>query len=69
MLEYQRVADGIAARIRRGEFRPGDRLPGEHALAEEYQAAVGTVRRAMVELRKRGLVETLWGKGSFVKKR
>ena len=66
MLEYLRVAGAIAGRIERGEFPPGGRLPRELALAEEYGVAYHTVRRAMQVLRERGLVETLWGKGTFV---
>jgi GntR family transcriptional regulator len=36
------------------------------ALAEEYGVALGTIRRAMDELRDRGLVTTLSAKGTFV---
>lgn len=79
MLEWKRVAEGIAKRIalgqgrseddprEPGELRPGDKLPAEQAIASEYQVAYSTVRRAMKELRDRGLIETVWGKGTFVK--
>jgi DNA-binding GntR family transcriptional regulator len=63
---YMRVADHVAARIDAGELRPGVRLPGERELAEEYGVALGTARRALVELRDRGLVVTLPGKGTFI---
>jgi DNA-binding GntR family transcriptional regulator len=66
-LEYMRVADAIAQRIAKGELRPGARLPGNIALAEEYGVAVGTARKALRVLQDRGLIETLWGKGTFVK--
>ena len=66
VLEYMRVADAIAARIKRGDLKPGDKLPREQAVAEEYQVAYSTARRAMKELRERGLIETIWGKGTFV---
>jgi GntR family transcriptional regulator len=45
---------------------PGARLPGERDLAAEYQVALGTMRRAIEELRSRGLVVTLPAKGTFV---
>ena len=45
---------------------PAARLPGERDLAAEYQVALGTVRRAIEELRSRGLVVTLPAKGTFV---
>lgn len=63
---YAQVADHLAARIAAGEFPPDSMLPGERALAEEYGVALGTIRRAMDELRDRGLVTTLPAKGTFV---
>jgi GntR family transcriptional regulator len=60
------MADHIAARIEAGELVPGARLPGERDLADEYQVALGTARRAVEELRRRGLVVTLPAKGTFV---
>ncbi|MBZ4320249.1 GntR family transcriptional regulator [Streptomyces huiliensis] len=63
---YMQVADHIAARVGAGELPPGARLPGERDLAEEYGVAVGSVRRAVRELRERGLLVTLPAKGTFV---
>lgn len=60
------VADHMAARIGAGEWAPGERLPNERALAGEYDVADGTIRRAFVELRARGLVVTFPQKGSYV---
>ena len=63
---YARVADHLAARIAARELAPGARLPSERDLAAEYGVALGTARRAIVELRERGLVVTLPAKGTFV---
>jgi DNA-binding GntR family transcriptional regulator len=63
---YVGVADHIAARIEAGELVAGARLPAERDLAADYQVAVGTARRAVEELRQRGLVVTLPAKGTFV---
>ena len=63
---YVRMANHLAARIAAGELIPGARLPGERDLAAEYRVALGTVRRAVEELRSRGLVVTLPAKGTFV---
>jgi len=61
-----RVADAIAGQIQSGELQPGGKLPSEQAIAEQYQVAYSTARRAMRELRDRGLIESIWGKGTFV---
>lgn len=63
---YARMADHLTARITAGELAVGARLPGERDLAEEYGVAVGTARRAVEELRQRGLVVTLPAKGTFI---
>jgi len=63
---YQRLADTIEAEIAAGRPQVGGRLPGEYELAEIHGVSKGTVRRAMEELRKRGLVSTLVGAGTFV---
>ncbi|MCA2200342.1 MULTISPECIES: GntR family transcriptional regulator [unclassified Streptomyces] len=63
---YRQVADRVAADIEKGRLRPGARLPGERALAEQYGVAIGTARRAVQELRDRGLAVTLPSKGTFI---
>lgn len=64
--EYRRVADEIAALIADGTLPRGSMLRGERAMAEEHGVAIGTVRRAVRELRERSLVVTLPHKGTFV---
>jgi GntR family transcriptional regulator len=66
---YKQVADHIAARIEDGELPPATRLPGERDLAQEYGVALGTARRAVRELRERGLVLTLPAKGTYIRAR
>ncbi|MER6350706.1 winged helix-turn-helix domain-containing protein [Streptomyces sp. NPDC001634] len=63
---YVQVADHIAGQIADGILQPGARLEGERELAEKLGVAVGTLRRAMEELRERGLVVTLPAKGTYV---
>ncbi|WP_329332572.1 GntR family transcriptional regulator [Streptomyces sp. NBC_00663] len=65
-LVYAAVADAVAGQIARGELRPGDRIPGELEMAATYGVARMTVARAVRELRERGLVQTVRGKGTFV---
>lgn len=63
---YVQVANHIAARIAAGDLPPGARLPAERDLAAEYGVAYLTVRRAAQELRDRGLIVTVMGRGTFV---
>ena len=63
---YVQVADHVAARIAAGELAPGSRLPAERDLADQWGVAYQTIRRAMRELRERGLVASVVGKGTFV---
>ncbi|WP_405925714.1 GntR family transcriptional regulator [Streptomyces sp. NBC_00035] len=65
-LIYMAVADDVERKIRAGELAPGDRIPGELEMTETYGIARMTVARAVRELRERGLVVTVRGKGTFV---
>lgn len=64
--KYQRIADDLKAAIESGQYSPGDRLPGESALAEQYGVASLTARQALKILRMEGLVETKRGAGARV---
>ena len=61
---YIQVVNVVTERIEIGEY--SHRLPAERALADEFGVAYQTVRRAMAELRGRGLIITLQGRGTFV---
>ena len=50
-----------------GAARPGDPLPSIRPLAEELRVNRNTVAKAYTELEAQGVVETLAGKGSFVR--
>jgi DNA-binding GntR family transcriptional regulator len=63
--EWQRVSRAIEQDIRTGRIPPGGALPGIVRLAQEYGVADHTIRRALRDLRERGLIETLPSKGSF----
>jgi GntR family transcriptional regulator len=63
---YAQVADYVARQIEAGELRRGQKLPAERDLADEWRVAYQTVRRAMRELRERGLIVSVVGKGTFV---
>ncbi|MER7481812.1 GntR family transcriptional regulator [Streptomyces sp. NPDC126510] len=63
---YMQLADVIAGKIASGELAPDRPIPSENHLADEYGVARLTARRAAQELRERGLIVTVRGKGSFV---
>jgi DNA-binding GntR family transcriptional regulator len=66
-LRYMHVVAVITQRIESGEYTPGRRLPPEKDLAAELGVAYMTVRKAMGILRERGLVQTFWGHGTYVR--
>lgn len=66
MAVWQQLRADIASRIEDGTLSPGDVLPPETALAEAYGVSRLTVRRALAELARAGVVRTEHGVGSFV---
>jgi GntR family transcriptional regulator len=65
-LKHQRIAEELARDIQGGHLAHGAQLPGEHALAARFDVSRNTVRHALTELGRRGLIATHSGKGSFV---
>jgi DNA-binding LacI/PurR family transcriptional regulator len=63
---YQQLRQDLLARIRRGEFSPGDLLPSEKQLCDRYGVSVTTARRALLELVKEGVVYRRAGIGTMV---
>jgi DNA-binding FadR family transcriptional regulator len=66
MRAHRFVAEELLARIVGGEFSPGDLLPKEVALAEEYDVNRGTVREALRALEERHVVLVRHGRGATV---
>lgn len=54
---WQGIRAEVMRRIADGEWRPGDLIPGEVDLAEEFGCARATVNRALQDLADAGLVE------------
>ncbi len=63
---WRRIAGTLADEIRAGTFNPDGRLPTEAALAARFVVNRHTVRRALDELSRAGLLRTEKGRGSFV---
>lgn len=64
---YARLRDQLASRIANGEWSPGDTIPSENRLAEEYGVALATMRMGLKQLVDEGLLERRRGTGTFVK--
>lgn len=65
--QYRRIAAELRADITEGTLRPGDAIPSEAALVERYGVARGTARQALAELEGAGLIESVHGKGRYVR--
>lgn len=63
---HSRIRHALRAEILSGRVAPGTRLPSESELGRRFEASRITVRQALGDLAKEGLIFTLRGKGSFV---
>lgn len=63
---YVEIANALETEIASGRIPVGGRLENERELGDRFRVSPGTVRRAVRELRDRGLVVTLPSKGSYV---
>src|SRR5262249_6200535 len=65
--QYRKIAADLRTDITTGKLRPGDALPSEVTLMDRYQVARGTARQALAELEGAGLIESIHGKGRYVR--
>jgi GntR family phosphonate transport system transcriptional regulator len=63
---WRQIAGRIERQIAEGRLPPGARLPTEAALSANFAVNRHTVRRALEELSRAGLVRVEQGRGSFV---
>jgi GntR family transcriptional regulator len=63
---YLQLASLLRGRITQGEWKHGDRLPSIPALCAAYEVGTITVRQALAELGRAGLIESARGRGTFV---
>lgn len=64
---HHQVHGHLAALLRAGAWPAGQALPGEPALCRHYGVSRGTLRHALQELAREGLIERQQGRGSFVR--
>ncbi|WP_455381528.1 GntR family transcriptional regulator [Salinispira pacifica] len=65
MTKYERVETWIRDRIVGGDLLPGEKLPSEKQLSQQFGMSRNAVRQALHNLAHEGLVETLKGIGTF----
>lgn len=64
---YLQIVDQIKAAAASGALRPGEALPYIRPLAEELRVNRNTIAKAYSELEGLGVIETIPGKGCFLK--
>src|SRR6266478_4907003 len=64
---YLQVVDQIKAAAASGGVRTGEPLPSIRPLAEELRVNRNTIAKAYAELESQGIIETIPGKGCFLK--
>lgn len=65
---YSQIKALLTERLAAGEWPPGQALPSETALAQEYGVSQGTLRKALNEMEAERLVDRRQGKGTFAAK-
>lgn len=63
---YFQLKTIIESRIVAGEFNPGDKIPSENQLCEDYGVSRTTARQAIAELVSSGKLVRTQGRGTFV---
>jgi GntR family transcriptional regulator len=63
---YYQLQEIIRNRIESGQWGPGQQLPPEADLCTEFNLSRGTVRQALADLVREGMLHRRRGKGSFV---
>jgi GntR family transcriptional regulator len=64
---YLQIVDQVRTAAASGALRAGEPLPGIRPLAEELRVNRNTVAKAYAELESQGVIETIPGKGCFVR--
>ena len=66
--KYLQIANHLRDLIIRGELEPGDEVPSERVITEEWKVSRPTATRALAALRVEGLVEARQGSGTYVRR-
>jgi GntR family transcriptional regulator len=64
---YEQIEEQIKSQIMTGVLKEGDTLPSMRVLAKDLKISIITTKRAYEDLERDGFIESITGKGSFVK--
>lgn len=67
--KHMRIQQDLRGKILSGFYQPGEILPSQNELMDEYAVAQGTVRQALTQLQSEQLIVSHRGKGTFVSDR
>ncbi len=69
LTKHAQLSEMLIREIISGHIQDGSRLPSERQMATELDVAVGTLRKALAILEKKGLLERIQGSGNYVRHR
>ncbi|MBO6895557.1 MAG: GntR family transcriptional regulator [Roseibium sp.] len=64
---YVQISELLIRDIAAGRLIDGERLPPERDMAEELGISIGTLRKALADLTKKGLLERIQGSGNYIR--
>ncbi len=63
---YSQIMTHLLRAMEEGRLKPGDRVPSERELSQQFGVSRMTARQALVELQRQGCLLRVQGKGTFV---
>ena len=64
---YLQIENQIKNQVYQGKLKPSDQLPSIRSLARQLNVAIITVKRAYDDLEQEGIIQTIPGKGCFIR--
>ncbi len=65
---FLQLKRSIAQHLRESNYRPGDRIPSENDFCAYSAVSIRTVRRALAELERDGILQRIRGRGTFLQR-
>ncbi|MEP1931105.1 MAG: GntR family transcriptional regulator [Roseibium sp.] len=64
---YVQISELLIRDIAAGRLIDGERLPPEREMAEDLGISIGTLRKSLADLTKKGLLERVQGSGNYIR--